>query len=611
MSTTVDQIKQRLDLTDVIRQYIKVEKAGSNFKACCPFHNEKTPSFYISPSRNVWHCFGCSKGGSVFDFVMEIEKMDFSEALTSLAKRAGIEIKKENPAVANERTGLLKILESAKNFYAKKLEENERAMSYLINERGLIQETIKEFELGYALDDWRTAFNFLRNQGFSEQDILKTGLVIKSDKPPYGYYDRFRGRIMFPINDQSGRTVAFGGRIFTQTSDVVNNPDAGHREIEPAKYINSPQTVLYDKSRVLYNFNKAKFEIGKQDFCVLVEGYMDAIMSYQAGIKNVVAVSGTALTHGHLDSIGRLVKSVVTSFDSDAAGSAATERSIDLLLEKGFEIKVLDIKGEKDPADLIKKDKKLWEEAVTQKKSDIIDFYLDFLKNKYGEDDLKFAAEAKNMIFPRLILISNEIEKSLWIRKMANRVGVKEDAVWLEFQKFNNAMARQKKNGFHPSGDRSNVEKQSDEADNQNKQTRLARLEERIIGILAIAYSEPIKEKSIKDKLSGVILKDLDNFSVQHQLFLKKILENGNAKTNEENTFLQTLALKTEVFYNLNDDEFELEFLSLLNDLKKERIRDKLNVLGVEIKKINKEQPGDILHKIEEFNQLSKELKNL
>ena len=253
MFSSVEQIKQRLDIVDVITSYVKLQKAGANYKACCPFHNEKTPSFYVSPGRGIWHCFGgCGKGGDIFTFIMEIEKCDFPEALKILAQRAGVELKKEDPRIRSERNHLLNLLEDAKNFYKKNLAAHEKVLEYLLKERGLAPETIENFELGYAPDGWKNVYDFLQNKGYSAQEIEKAGLIIKIQHPTsniqHPYYDRFRNRIIFPINDSSGRTVAFGGRVFELGVRSLNSA------IAPAKYINSPQTVIYDKSHILYGF---------------------------------------------------------------------------------------------------------------------------------------------------------------------------------------------------------------------------------------------------------------------------------------------------------------------------------------------------------------------
>ena len=285
MSSQIEDVKSRVDVVDLLGSYLKLQKAGVNFKARCPFHNEKTASFFVSPARQIWHCFGCQKGGDVFKFIMEIDGCEFKEALLSLAGRAGIELKRESPEIQDAKSKEFAILEESTKFFEKNLFENNEASEYLKN-RGLSVETIKEFRLGYSLDDWRTLFNHLSAQGHKAEDAEKAGLIIKSEN---SYYDRFRGRIIFPIFNQSGKVVAFGGRLFVDSSGGKS-----------AKYVNSPETALYQKSKILYGLHKSKIEILRENSCVLVEGYMDFLSAYQAGTKNMVAVSGTALTLDHL-----------------------------------------------------------------------------------------------------------------------------------------------------------------------------------------------------------------------------------------------------------------------------------------------------------------------
>lgn len=250
MSSSVEQIKSRLNIVDVVQGYLKIKKAGINYKARCPFHNEKTPSFFISPTRESWHCFGCSRGGDMFSFVMEMEGLEFYEALKILADKAGVELKPVDPKYVSERSRLLKLMEDAVSFYVGELKKNKSVHSYL-TERGLKEETIINFDIGFAPEEWRALHSFLKNKNYSDLEMEKAGMVIKSSS---GFYDRFRGRIMFPINNPAGQVVGFSGRIFSV--------EGGGKET--AKYINTPQTILYDKSRILYGFDKAKSEIRKK-----------------------------------------------------------------------------------------------------------------------------------------------------------------------------------------------------------------------------------------------------------------------------------------------------------------------------------------------------------
>ena len=597
MFSSVEQIKQRLDIVDVITSYVKLQKAGENYKACCPFHNEKTPSFYVSPGRGIWHCFGgCGKGGDIFTFIMEIEKCDFPEALKILAQRAGVELKKEDPRIRSERNHLLNLLEDAKNFYKKNLAAHEKVLEYLLKERGLAPETIENFELGYAPDGWKNVYDFLQNKGYSAQEIEKAGLIIKIQHPTsniqHPYYDRFRNRIIFPINDSSGRTVAFGGRVFELGVRSLNSA------IAPAKYINSPQTVIYDKSHILYGFDKAKKEISKENYCVLVEGYMDALMSHQAGAKNTVAISGVALTPEHLNLISRLTKCIITGFDADEAGHSATGRSVELLLSRGFDVKIINLKEQKDPADLIKKDANLWKE-ILQKAAPIIAFYLDILEKKYGGDKRQLIFQTEQIVFPYLVRLVNEMEKSFWIKQIVGTTGVKEEAIWEQLKKTRSVYRE------FPSVNQDLTLK---------KQSRNEQLEKRIVGVLALARSK----KNLEDKLPEIINNNLDLFSPNYRECINILAGtrlNGE-KISMENLPVvnyQTLALEAELIYNCEtSEEIESELRSLIQNLKNETIKRNLQSLALAIKKISETDKNNpiLLQKIEELNKFSKALNN-
>src|SRR4030043_2178196 len=354
ISSPIDEIKSRLDIVEVISSYIKLQKAGANYRAVCPFHSEKKPSFFVSPARQIWHCFGCSKGGDMFGFVKEIEGVEFGDALRILAQRAGVELKrqtKEYKEFQTERERLYEICDLATRFFEKQLAESKtgkEAKQYLLD-RGITKESLEKWRVGYAPDVWQGLADFLSSRNYSQEEIKKAGVGLSSEKG--SFYDRFRGRIIFPIFDLNSQVVGFGGRVFKEKDKK-----------EIAKYVNTPQTILYDKSRILYGLDKAKVEIRKKDFCILVEGYVDLIMVFQAGFENAVATSGTALTPLQLKTLKRYSDNLLTAFDMDVAGEAATKRGIDLAQIHGFNVKVIVLPEGMDPADLVLKDVKAWEE---------------------------------------------------------------------------------------------------------------------------------------------------------------------------------------------------------------------------------------------------------
>lgn len=415
MASSVEEIKARLSIVDVIGSYIKLEKAGSSYKAICPFHHEKTPSFNVSPSRQAYYCFGCNRGGDMFTFVEEIEGVDFVEALKILAERAGVKLERAEREGKGERARLLALMEDAVTFFERNIAEHAGPLEYLRN-RGLTDETIAAWRIGYVpppeVAGWRPVYTHLRGKGYTDEEIERAGFAKKTDK---GYYDRFRGRIMFPIRDASGRTVAFTGRIYGSAKETE------------AKYVNSPETPLYDKSSILFGYDTAKSAIRKQNFAVIVEGQMDCIMAQQAGSENTVAVSGTALTEKHLGLIKRLTDNVVFAFDADQAGVTATSRAYRLALATGLNVRVAVIPDAKDPADLILNDPEAWQKCLAESRH-IVDFLLLMIANRdLPPHDMRKAVEEE--VLPLVMAIPSKIEEAHYIREIARKLQVPEESV--------------------------------------------------------------------------------------------------------------------------------------------------------------------------------------
>jgi len=420
----LEEIKNRLDIVDVISGYIKLEKAGANYKANCPFHDEKTPSFMVSPSKQIWHCFGCAQGGDIFEFVKRIEGVEFYDALKILAEKAGVKLKSYNKSNLKDRTERQKIsevLEQALKFfeyYIHNSKKGTRTKEYLVK-RGFSEELIKEWRIGYAPDSFDKLSKFLESRGYNKMIIEKAGLSFL--KVNQELCDRFRSRIIFPFFGINSELIGFTGRIFEKD--------------DFAKYLNTPSTILYDKSRALFGIDKAKVEIRKKDQCILVEGNVDCILAHSAGTKNVIAVSGTALTDMHLRIIKRYTLNLVFAFDMDSAGAKATERAIDLARSMEFNVSVLDLGKEKDPADVIlKQGKDSWIKIV-DKAEDIMDFY--FRKAFLGKDinnvfDKKKIAEE---LLPQIKKLNNSIEQAHFIQKLARKLMVREEDLRKEFSK--------------------------------------------------------------------------------------------------------------------------------------------------------------------------------
>jgi len=414
----LDLIKQKINIVDLIQEYLPLKKTGVNFKANCPFHQEKTPSFVVSPERQIFHCFGCNIGGDIFKFLMEKEGLDFSEALDILAKKAGITIKRQGSAQKSKKARLVEVNQKAAQFFHYLLTEHklgERALDYL-QKRGMNSETIKLFNLGYAPNSWESLAKFLQTRNFTKEEVTDAGLVIPSAR---GGYDRFRGRVIFPLIDVKSQILGFSGRILDQG--------------EP-KYINTSQTLIFDKGNMLFGLNLAKSEIRSKNAAVLVEGEMDMIMSYQAGVKNVVATKGTALTAGQLELLKKYTDNLFLCFDTDLAGDSASRRGIEMADAAGFNLKVIKLAEGKDPAEVVVKDPGLWEKAVEEAEP-IYDYYLRSAARRYNSG----SAEGKRRIGAELLPIWEKISDPLtsehYLQKLAALLSTSEEILRKEMEK--------------------------------------------------------------------------------------------------------------------------------------------------------------------------------
>ena len=421
MGGDVETIKGRLDVAEVIGGYVKLEKAGKSLKARCPFHSEKTPSFYVSPLRQSYYCFGCGAKGDIFTFVQEIEGVSFREALKSLGDKAGVELKGTSSLVArSEKEKLRQALEVAMQFFEKELKASEEAKKYLAG-RGIEEHSISSWHLGLAKAEWRSLYNHLLTLGFNKEILLKAGLV----KPVTGNakepYDVFRDRIIFPLLDANGEVVGFSGRALS-------------KDTEP-KYLNSPDTVLFTKSELLYGLDIAKSEIRKKNFAVLVEGQIDLVLSHQAGVANTVASSGTAFTQAHLERLRRLSPRIILAFDGDKAGRAAAEKATDLALSLGLEVKVAKLPEGKDPADLAKEDPNKWKEVLRQAKP-AIEHFLELLLEA-EKDRRKLGKLIEARLLPKVALLSSSMERSHFISLIARKTDIKEEMIWEDLRSVN------------------------------------------------------------------------------------------------------------------------------------------------------------------------------
>ncbi|OJI07727.1 DNA primase, partial [bacterium CG10_46_32] len=412
-SQVTDQIKDRVAIVDVVREYVpELKKAGVNWKARCPFHQEKTPSFTVHPGKGFWHCFGCSKGGDVFAFIQEAEGIEFPDALRLLANRAGVKLEKQDPQKESKRSRMLDILRLGARWYHEallKAKSGEVARHYLVS-RGITSQTSDTWLLGFTPDAWEGVSNFLKSRGYRDDEIAEAGLSSTNDRG--NQYDRFRNRVMFPITDVHGSVVGF-------TARKLSEEDLG------AKYINTPETAVYKKSSILYGLAVAKQSIRKQDLAVIVEGNMDVISSHQAGITHVVASSGTALTAEQILLIKRYTQNIALSFDPDAAGQTAASRGLEIAWQHDMNLSVVRLPEKIDPDNLIKKDPKLWEQAI----ADRIPFLDWVLERASSQNDVVTAAgkkQAARFVLSWITRISDPIEQAHYLQKLSQLIHVDE-----------------------------------------------------------------------------------------------------------------------------------------------------------------------------------------
>jgi len=407
MLDPIDEIKSRLSIEDVVAPYVQLKQAGRNFKGCCPFHQEKTPSFVVSPEKQLAYCFGCHKGGDMFKFIQEIEGVDFPGALEILADKASVELakfKSKTPSVTKDERDILTELQGEiADLYVRNLKDESKVLAYLRG-RGVSDEMISEFKIGFARDDFEEAYKYLLDKGYKKSDAIKAGVLISKDTASDKVYDRFRLRLMFPISDEMGRVVAFGGRAL--------------KKDDQPKYLNSPESAVYHKGNVLYGLHLAKKHIKEQDLAIVVEGYMDVISSYQAGIRNVVASSGTALTLKQLKLLKRYTKNISFCFDSDDAGQEALLRACENAQSLDLNLKVITLDGYKDPDECAKDSADKWRDSVSGAKY-YLDFYLD--KQPSGLEAVKDFCD----FYLRLLDgVPHPLEKKEYLAKLAKKISL-------------------------------------------------------------------------------------------------------------------------------------------------------------------------------------------
>ena len=565
----IEEIKQKLDIVDVISEYLTLKKVGANYRALCPFHKEKNPSFYVNPERQIWRCFGCSRGGDIFKFIMEIENVEFPEALKILAKKAGVELKGYEKVDSSKKNLLKKINQEAAKFFERNLWENKVALDYLLK-RGLKKETIKEFQLGFAQDNWHLLERYLKEKGFLQTDIFESGLLVKTDDGRF--YDRFRSRIMFPLYDSLGNIIGFSGRIFGKETDA-------------GKYINTPQTLIFDKSQLLYGIHKSKEFIKKEKKALIVEGQMDFLMAWQNDLKYSVAVSGTAFTEKQLSILKRYTNNLILCFDMDEAGEVACERSIFEAKKRDFSIEVLPLAFGKDLAELLKEKPKETKKILSNK-IPIMEFFFEKAKKVASLTDPEGRKKIADYFLAKIKLLVSPVEQGFWIEKLANFLKIKEEFLYDALKSIKTS-------------------KEKEEIKDEEKF-----LPE------TFSFSQSLSKKIIalilEDKEKFLNLKETENLEKfldkdYQEIFLK--IKNGREKEIEDKIAYLKLFFEYE-FGDLKIDK-EKELKKLIKLLKKENLKSEIEKINFEIKEAeeNKDQKKaeELLLKIKKLSEKLKQ----
>jgi len=610
----IEEIKSRVDLVNLMSEYVSLKPAGTNFRGLCPFHKEKTPSFFVSPDKGLWHCFGCLASGDLFTFVEKIEGIDFPEALKILALRAGVELKRFDRHLISQKTKLLDICDLSAKFYQRILNDSplaEKARKYLMEERQLNKETLKEFELGFAPDRWDTLINFLIKRKFKEREIEMAGLVIKSTKRENQFYDRFRNRIIFPLSNIYGQVNGFTARIMPGI------------ETKEGKYINTPETPIFNKRKILYGLDKARLAIREKNQAILVEGQMDVITCHQNGVKNVICSSGTALTEEQIKLLSRYTKNVILGFDLDVAGETATKRGVDLLLKEDFNVKILCLPAGKDPDECLRKDKKAWDEAASNPLP-IMDYYFNLAFKSKDLNKIEEKKTISSILLPIIAKLGNSVEQNLWLKKLAKDISVEESFLYETFKKI-------RKNQREP---RAVLEESKEFYDQSEK------IGEFFLGLLMA--SKEGKEKFLKEATEEMFSKEIQRRAVG---LMKKCYNeslNGQAEgaevqrrsaegTEEQKRrsaeglarkvideeeikkYFEYLGFITEIeFKDCKKEEKEKELKKFFIFLKKNYLKNQIKELESKIKEAEKKKEKEkIKFLTERANTFLKELTNL
>ena len=603
--TAVEQIKERIPIDDLIGSYVKLEKSGKSFKARCPFHNEKSASFFVSPDRGGYYCFGCGAKGDIFSFVQQFEGLDFRGALKILAEKAGVQLTVDRKA-DGERDQLFEVMELATAYFEKQLQNSKEAREY-VQKRGITDTTRDTFRIGWAPEGWSNLHNYLKGKGFSDFILERAGLIKKRDggdttsalsadagvlptstnsrtkgetlesrgqgnnssesksATQYArsdYYDRFRGRVMFPLCDSGGRVIAFSGRILK---------DDG----KSAKYLNSPDTPLFDKSQVLYGLDKAKLEIRRLNYAILVEGQMDLVMSHQVGIRNTVASSGTALSdetlleNGAISNLGlvrRLSPNIIVAFDSDSAGRKAALRAAGIALSIGMDVKIADLVGGKDPADLVLHNPEDWKDALRKAKP-VIEFELDNVIRD-TPDPKKLPRALQERVYPLLLRIPSRSDLAHFVKMIQDRASFsKEDVIWEDIRVLSDRMHKEQTATPGQSTSQSSTQSSTASRTSAEIPNRTDLVERRLFGLLLLMEKEKFPSAQMyRDTIQKISGDSYDERVARIRPLESDILFEAEAMFGADSSKWDTHM--KELIFNFETDLINEELITSMNKLK-------------------------------------------
>ncbi len=556
----VEDIKQRLNIEDVVGEYVELKRSGRNYKGLSPFTSEKTASFMVSPEKQIWHDFSSNKGGTMFTFVMEMEGVDFKGSIEILARKAGLDLslyQRGSGKTAKRRERALQLLELATTYYQHVLLKNETALKYLRQQRKYSKETIAQFRFGYAPDGGRALGDYLVKKGFTVSEMFDAGLITKRRN---GNGDMFRGRIMLPLSNGQGQVVGFTARILR---DEPNAP----------KYINTPTTLVYDKGRQLYGLHMAKQAIRTAGFVVVVEGNLDVVASHQAGVENVVAVAGTALTLDHLKSLSRLTDDVRFAFDQDRAGVAATERAIPIAQGLGLKLSIIDVPNGKDPDELIKQDPKIWQ-RVTQKSLYVMDWIISYYSGLHNLESAQGKTSYSSEIIAAIRRLQDPVEQEHYLQVVSNQLGVSIDSIKRKFMASKTEVRPVRKKSVQPDKIVKSEELELDKVQDQ---------------ILALLFMSPwLRDRVNEQDFVGDERRSLISILARH-VGPKETIDRKDLQQIED--YAKIIAFKGEELYgNFEKSAREEELSALLRHLKADRKQRNLQTIHQAIAKAEEEQ---------------------